>query len=466
MATTDNLKKGLNRKLWEMCGPAPVTTGAGTTVISSSNYRSQQLYITSTTVAYLYYPEEDGWVQLPSPALSGTFGAGTCGTAGVVGPSGTATAGTATTLSTNFNIQRDLRGFKIHITGGPGAGDVVDILSNTLGANSVITANFSTTITTASTYRILTPRWYVWNGGTASATSFKYYCFALNTWTALTVTGAFASTTNDAKMACTPSRNLGDFVSFATGTATSGTATTIVNTAKTWATNQWTNYQIRITSGTGAGQIRTISSNTATTITVPTWTTTPDNTSQYSIEGNDDYLYLYGNLTTSTYRYSISSNSWSTMATRGGNASSGLGGNWISKSNDTTWANENIIIDGRRIYSYRGNSTTTLDYYDIPSNTWTNDITYSTKTETIGQGSKHVTVDNFIYTLKDVTGRWLRYDVVTSESYGWSTLIYPQGFGVVGDTAFDYSYVDGTTKLTWIYVILNSSTVMMRCLII
>jgi hypothetical protein len=43
-------------------------------------------------------------------------------------------------------------------------------------------------------------------------------------------------------------------------------------------------YQVRIVSGTGAGQSRTITSNTATQLTVaPNWATPPDHTSQYEI---------------------------------------------------------------------------------------------------------------------------------------------------------------------------------------
>jgi hypothetical protein len=70
------------------------------------------------------------------------------------------------------------------------------------------------------------------------------------------------------------------------GTASSGAATTLTDSTKTWTTNAWTNYQVVIVAGTGVGQTRTILSNTATALTVSTsWTTTPDATSQYEIRG-------------------------------------------------------------------------------------------------------------------------------------------------------------------------------------
>jgi len=68
------------------------------------------------------------------------------------------------------------------------------------------------------------------------------------------------------------------------GTATSATSTTLVDSTQTWTTNQYENFIVYILSGTGAGQKRTIASNTATTLTVSTaWTVTPNTTSTYNI---------------------------------------------------------------------------------------------------------------------------------------------------------------------------------------
>jgi len=264
----------------------------------------------------------------------------------------------------------------------------------------------------------------------------------------------------------TPSFIDGDFVSFATGTATSGTANTIVNTGKAWTVNQWSNYQVRITGGAGAGQVRTISSNTATAITVSAnWSTNPDATSTYSIEGNDDFLYFTGNASTTFYRYSISGNSWTTLAARPSGLGNGIGGSWVWGSTDSAWTAENSIINGRRIYSFAGNSGAALHYYDIPSNSWTT-VTYAPATEGFSSGTKYVYIGDFIYLTRDATGRWFRYSVVKSDMDGWGVVVIPQGTAVVGDTAFDWSYKDGATKITFIYFLLNSSSTMMRSLII
>jgi len=68
------------------------------------------------------------------------------------------------------------------------------------------------------------------------------------------------------------------------GTATSGGVNTLTDTAKAWSVNAYTDKMIKITAGTGVGQIRRIASNTATVITTTTdWTTNPDATSDYEI---------------------------------------------------------------------------------------------------------------------------------------------------------------------------------------
>lgn len=83
---------------------------------------------------------------------------------------------------------------------------------------------------------------------------------------------------------------------FDAGTSSSGTSSTVVDGSKSWATNRWANYRVVITGGTGIGQSRIITSNTSTTLSVkPSFTTAPDNTSTYRIQGDNDLLYItYG----------------------------------------------------------------------------------------------------------------------------------------------------------------------------
>jgi hypothetical protein len=480
MATTNGNRKILDLKRWEFCTPAPTATVAGAFIASSRHYRQQQLFVASATVHYLYNPLEDAWVQIPSGALAGTFAVGACGTATSVGPSGTATAGTTSTITTGLTIARDLRGYSIHITGGPNAGVTLPILSNTIGAASVITvATQLSAFSASTTFRLLTPRWYVLNAitaaGTTTANVFRFYDFALNTWTSAE-TGATdgiapaAVIGTDSKLIATPSWMGEGYAPFATGTATAGGASTLTNSAKTWTTNQWANSQVRIVSGTGAGQIRTIASNTGTVLTTSTaWTTQPDATSVYNIEGNDDFIYYMGSAAVTLFRYSISAGTWTTLSPTAARAAApavGMSGHWVWEATDAAWTDESAIRNGRYIYSFRGGAGAVLDRYDIALNTWNSALTYAPATEVFGAGSKYVYRNDAIYTQKDATGRWFRYNVVTGEQDGWSTMTYTQGAAIAGDTSFDVHYTDGATEIDYVYMVLNTSNVMLRAMVI
>jgi prepilin-type N-terminal cleavage/methylation domain-containing protein len=65
----------------------------------------------------------------------------------------------------------------------------------------------------------------------------------------------------------------------------SNTITTLNDTRKTWSASSFTaSYTLRIISGTGAGQARSISANTSTQLTVSSaWETPPDSSSFYVI---------------------------------------------------------------------------------------------------------------------------------------------------------------------------------------
>jgi len=468
-------KKILDLKRWEFCAPLPVTMTTGSCIASSRHFRQQQFLLRSNTEAYIYNPSEDGWIFLGSPALGGTFGAGASAVAGawstgatVGAASLTATAGTTSTITTNQTLARDIRGYKIHILAGPNAGAVLDIVSNTVGANSVITVAPQASAFSASTvYRLLTPRWYLLSAGTLAAASFRVYDFATNSFVSLSQTGLPATLATDGRLIATPSIVDNAFKSFATGTATSATSTTLTQTGKTWAASQWINSQVRITAGTGAGQIRTITANTADTLTVATWTTTPDVTSQYAIEGNDNFLYYIGNNAVTMYRYDIAANTWSTLApvsARAAAPGTGMSGHWIYSVPENDWNNESSIQNGRYIYSFQGAATMNLHRYDIAGNTWST-VLFAPTGETLTTGTKYALHNGTIYIQRDATGRWFAFDIARSELFPWSSMLYPQGAAIVGDTAFDVIY-DDTTDLLYVYMVLNSSNILLRQMVI
>lgn len=471
MTTTSRLRPILDRQQFEMCAQAPLSSAAGTHFISSTLHDQMQLVIAGTGTQWLYDPAKDAWLLITAGAVAGTFGAGVCGTHHPNGPTGTALAGsTSTTLNTATAVGRSITGYKVRITAGTGAGQEKTILSNTIGANAVLTVDSAWGVTpdVTSTYLLLTGRYYVFIGGTGGP-GMKYWDFATNTWSAaLSMTGAPATPGTECKLRSTP----GFLAQFATGTATAGGATTLTNSAKTWTVNQWANYQVRITAGTGAGQVRTIASNTATALTVSSaWAANPDATSQYVIEGNDDYLYLAGNNAVTLYRYSISGNSWTTLSpgvARAGAPGAGMSLNWVRTVPNSAWTNESAILNGRRLYSWRGGASGTLDFYDIPSNAWTNAVPlWGMGQESFTTGSCHDNADyGKIVTQRDATGRFYELDVANQQVTPLATLFYPQGTAVVGDRLFTIEYIDGATRLVWVYYMLNTLNVMVRVLLI
>ncbi len=475
MPTTNGNRKILDLKRWEFCAPAPAASVAGSFISSSRHSRQQQLYLRGQNESYIYNPSEDGWVTLPAAGLAAALGAGACGVASSfsVGAatavaSLTATGGSTSTIITNQTLARDLRGYKVLIMAGPNAGASLDIVSNTIGANATITVAAQASAFSASTvYRLLAPTWYVCGNGSVAAGSFRKYDYATNTWT--TLANMPASFGTDAKLVAAPSIVDGMFRQFATGTATSATTTTLVQTDKTWGASQWINSQVRITAGTGAGQIRTISANTADTLTVSgAWTITPDATSQYAIEGNDDFLYLLGNNAVTMYRYSISANTWTTLtpvAARAAAPGAGMSAHWVHSAPESDWNNESNIQNGRFIYSFQGAATGNLHRYDIAANTWAT-ITYAPSSETLTTGSKYALHNGQLYIQRDATGRWFAYDFARSELFPWGPMLYPQGTAIVGDTAFDVIYKDGATEIFYVYILQNSAQILLRQMVI
>jgi hypothetical protein len=478
MPTTNGNRKLLDLKRWEFVSIAPQATAAAHFIVSSRHYRQQQLLLSSNTAAHLYNPSEDGFVAVPSPALAGTFGAGACGVAASFSTGITtaalfltATAGTTTSINTNQNLQRDLRGYSVYFVGGNNAGKLKTIASNTIGANAVITfagAPEAVAFNNSSQYRLMTPVWFVLGAGTLAAGSFRKYDLATNTWTTLAHANLPSTIGTDAKLVSTPAWIDTGFKSFSTGTATSGTSTTLVDSSRSWlagGNGQWANAQIRITGGTGAGQIRAITSSDNNTITVAGFATTPDSTSTYSIEGNDDRIYFLGNNAVGLHIYNISTNSWTAAVVpavaRGGAPGAGMSAHWVHSAPAADWNNENTIKNGRYIYSFRGNGGAQLDRFDIAGVTW-EAISYSPAAETFNAGTKYAYNKDRLYISKENTGRWFAFDFAESAMQAWGVMTYTQGAALVGDTAFDVTYRDGATEIDYLYMLLNTSNVLLR----
>lgn len=197
------------------------------------------------------------------------------------------------------------------------------------------------------------------------------------------------SVTVSAAMAASPVAGDTFTLSLPDGTATGvQSATTLQDTTQTWATNFYTNSDVVITAGTGAGQRRRIASNTATTLTLAAavtgnantgnWTVTPDATSVYQIQPSSDFLYYFvANSTTTAYRLDLSVTSgaaWTAIATTPAALAGGSNSMYAQSSAPFC------------LLMTRGSGTATVYYYNLGLNTYITPTVYA-GSETFNTGS-------------------------------------------------------------------------------
>lgn len=228
---------------------ATVDTNWAVTPDTTSQYRIQSgvIMLASSAAATPFYTSQ--WYDIATDTwyvrTSGTLTFGAVGTDGAVERTtenasvwerGIATGGTTTTLvdtSKSWKVNQ-YAGYYVRVFSGTGEGQIREIASNT-----------DTTLTWVTV-------------GTAPTTTSQYV-----------------------------------IEGFDCGTATSGATSTLTDSTKAWTTNRWANYAVKITAGTGMGQVASIASNTDTVLTVvKPWAVTPDNTSVYCIQGDSDRQYL------------------------------------------------------------------------------------------------------------------------------------------------------------------------------
>ncbi len=480
MAETQNNKAILNRKEWQTMMPAITATSAGAFVISSTNAsRRYSLLVSSATVHYLYDHNEDDWIPIISGALGGTFGAGACGIQTGWSITYTATGGSTTTVTVNaatHNLDSNVIGDEIEFLTGT-AGNIglrrtVTAIKTNIGTGT-LTMTLSSAVTSSvannDTFRISSGSFFVFNAGTLSATSFKRYDISTGTWTSLSVTGLPATWGTDGRMVRPYVRT----DSFDSGTATSGNATTLVCTGKGWTNDQWINYQVRITAGTGMGQKRVITDNTGDTLTFAAGATI-DNTSQFVIEGDENAIYLLGNNAVTMYKYSISANTWATVApttARSGAPIAGMSADWVGKTGNTQWADITDIKDGRYIYSLRGGSSV-MDRFDISGGTngagaWAV-VAYTPNLQTFAAGDSTEWCGQYIIIAKEGTAaipqRFYKYDVAGNAMFALTTDWYLAGAATIGNKIWvkDLS-TEGVIK--WLYVLQSTSTNLRRIML-
>lgn len=479
-------KKFLDLKTWDMCSPVLTASTTGGSLIQSEGPDQGILYIASATLVYYYSPFEDGWIMVTSPALAGTFGAGTCGKYHPFGPTGVAQAGSgAGTIVSNLAIQFDLsppagKYFAGRVTSGTGTGQDFRIISCTTNtANSVFKITqldgvtpLATALDTTSNFILFTGRFYILNAGTLAAGSFRYFDLATQTWSGnLSIVNLPATIATDGRMTSTTSNAV-----FSKGTfdSTDGVST-LTQSRISWSANQWTGSQLRFTSGAAIGTTFPIASNTGAAVAIAgSFSPVPAAGDTFVIEGNTDSLYFTGNGAIAMYKYSIASGLWSVITpavARSSVTAASFSFNWIYGCDSAQWTDETAIINGRKIYSFRGATSFFLDVYDIPTNSWSVQ-TYGAQAETVISGTSWVYDGNnrIISQFNPVSGAPMRFAALNLASNMMSpfgVLMYLSGGVVVANKIAILEYDDGVgTPMKFLYNLRPQGTEMHRCEII
>lgn len=478
MAEAQNNKPLLHKKEWQTMSPAPVASGIGTSVIFSKNGANNvSLVMYSGTVHYLYHHDEDAYIQIPSGAFGGTWIAAATGIYHPWSKTYTATGGSTTTVTvaaSSFNLNGFVRGEIIEFLSGTAANigtrtTITEILNNAGKDTITLTlADAVTAVANNDTFRVRSGRFFVMASGTLAAKCFQEFDLGTLSWTDKAYATGGTTNQTDAQLVV-PYVTVAIFDT-GTGTAASNT-TTLVDTTKNWKVDQWINYQVRITAGTGKGQVRVITDSDATSLTIASGTDLNE-TSVYAIEGDENAIYYIGNGAVTMYKYSISGNSWSTVSVTAARAvapAAGMTADWVGVTGDTGWANVEDCLDGRYIYSMRPTSGI-LDRYDISSRAWlaTTGVNYL-PVLTLANGSSSFWDTRFIYFMVQGTAtvpcKFCKYNIRGNYMEPFAEDWYLGGVAVIGDKLWikDLSSA-GTVK--WLYYMSGTSTIVRRMMII
>lgn len=285
------------------------------------------------------------------------------------------------------------------------------------------------------------------------------------------------------------------------GYATGGTSTTLVDSSKTWFTNQWASFRIRIIAGTGVGNEFAITSNTATTLTYSAPGFTPDTTTKYMI------MSTFGIATSGTTTTLVdTTKNWivnkfagkrivltagtsqrveATIASNTANtitftAAIGVAPDTTtcytvlsiqarSTATNAIWINNqsNASEAGNFLMSIRGGGLTTIDFYDITRDLWDLTTFYSSQDETFNIGSSYAyDGEDTVYLVTSTSSDFiyvLAFDVTSRSCVGAMQSPFIQGNTVhIGNFA---SIVESSDGGVFLFIALCTSRLMYKCLI-
>jgi len=451
-----------------------------------------------------------------SLALGGTLGAGNaCGFAPHRGPRGSITAyatggtpsyykvtlGASTVpaasivwLANQLADRGDGRGFKIRLIGNSagGGGKISEhiITANTAGATPVVYLDTAPSFTpqNGDSYEILSGSVVVMLGGAAAANDVKAMEVASQTVSTFAQKPVASGT--DSQLLCLDEmyvpydRSPGEGllgVMTCTGSALGSITGQTANTANVGdagvAANEFKNFQIRIvedvTNPQAVGQRRVITSHTSGPGPVYTinanWTYTPTSgTAKYVIEYPNIYLWQpQGQTYCAIYRdvtpyCAVGSGAWdtTTLTGRGGAAGAGVtlfpcfGAEQDNQIPATDAANR--VFRYSQVHSFRGAASATLDIIDIAAQTITNTTaagpyySFTTGSSYAYDPASNLGMHVYVNTGQAATAR---YNVKTRQITPFSYIPIALGTLVVGQRMAALPFVDGTTKVTRLFML-------------
>jgi hypothetical protein len=350
---------------------------------------------------------------------------------------------------------------------------------------------------------------FVQTDGTNLQTNLGSRRITANTATTLTLTSAISAMTNGrSRYIIQEARPFGAMCidkvpeRSPNGWASSGTATTLVDSTKNWRNNQYQNCRVRVVAGTGEGNDVVITSNSSTTLTVASWNVaTPDTTSKYEIMDSYGFVttgsgtttvtdanknfptnYLAGkriryiagssssSTNTTTVEQSITSNTATviTIPALGANATdtfycvyeipakgTGIDIKWTFGLSDQN-------KKGRWLISPRGGGSNIFDIFDIPTGTWELTPYLSPSTATLTTGSMYVyDGGDYYYFTKDATNRIYALDLASFKVDISGSIPYVHNTATLGNK---FELVKTADDLTYLYIMRHTGQEMWRTL--
>lgn len=503
MATTLTFKDIIDVPVWRPAAPLPAATAAGVSVAcdlrNSTRNAPFNYALVSATNLQAYLNNNDGWLGVGSPALTGTFGAGACcvfhPTQGPRGTLAASTSGTVITLSTALPAAvgvnqlanaGDGSGFFVRIidNGAGGTGQTVtrQVVANTAGTTPtlVLDSTLGFTPVVGSAYEFRSGRLFMLSAGTLAAGMWKYYDTLTNSFSGnLATTNLPATVGTDSDLVALSegyapynAAVAEGFIGNVTATASSGTTITGSGMPATLQANQYRNFQVRIvtdaTNPTAAGQRRRISSHTggATGVfTVTAWAVTPSATATFVVENDDDKILLFTNQT-NVYNYNIGGNTWDTTTWTAAPAAGAAGVSAAQSFGIAVDAANPPNARTSNIFRLRGGNVATIDVLDIAggaNGTWTTAATYGNSgtlfnTGTSGAYDAVTNQGRYWYLAVGGTQQFMRLDLLNRVLEPWTILRYTQGAAVVGRKLSLAFFIDGATKAAFLYAQRSTGT--------